>query len=277
MNQHELAKAFNFARLKIQRAYTHFQEAERLWVEYLKTDFCVLREERNPETGNQEFFVQSTPLPAELSLALGDGFHNMSAALDYVMSGMMRAAGQSATRIGFPSDETRHGLRKSFMAPKAGKRAPPNRRIVETFPRFVWLLLMKIKPYRGGDHLLWEMRKADNIDKHNLIIPSVAITELRGALILDAENNNSVGIGRAAVEAGGRVNLVFYSGKTSRFEITHKGQPTAQIAFPKSLEIFAGEPVFPTAIQCVKRIEEAISLIESDGTARPLRTRARSV
>jgi len=265
MDKTILADAFVQARLKVNRADRHFQEAQARFKSYVESDFCKLIEDRDPETGSQSFRVEADPIPADLVLAIGDTFHNLSAALDYVMTGMMRAANVSSIRVGFPTDETRQALRKSFMPPKPGKRAPRNRRIVEAFPAFAMLLLQKIRPYNGGNFLLWEIRKADNIDKHNLIVPAVTVTELRGICLLDEKYNNRVTDMTAIVGPGGRVGLLGYSNPGGHMKITNKGQPTARITFSESMEVFAGEPVFPTLLQCIQAVDQAIGLIESAG------------
>jgi hypothetical protein len=271
MDQTILSEAFAHARLKVNRAYRHLQEANGLFRLYVESDFCKLVEERNPETGAQDFHVEAAPIPVDLVLAIGDTFHNLSAALDYIMTGMMRAAGISATRVGFPTNETRKALRESFMAPKPGKKTPPSRRIVETFPGFVMLLLQRVKPYRGGNFLLWEIRKADNIDKHNLIVPSVTITELRNVALLDEEYENVFRNCSFSVDAGGRVNFLSYD-NGGGLKVTDKGQASASITFAQGMEVFAGEPVFPTLLQCVQLVAEAITLIEREGVKRFIRS-----
>ncbi|WP_127596700.1 hypothetical protein [Nitratireductor alexandrii] len=262
-----LNNAFFQARLKVNRADRHFQEAQAWFKGYIESDFCKLIEERDPETGGQSFRVEAAPIPPDLVLAIGDTFHSLSCAIDYVMTGMARAAGISAARVGFPTDETRQALRQSFIAPKkAGAKDPPKRRIMKTFPAFVMLLLQSIKPYRGGNFLLWEVRKVDNIDKHNLIVPSVTISELRGVSLLDKTYNNSFGSVNAKVGAGGRVNLVMYNNPGGKLKVTNKGQASASITFAQSMEVFPGESVFPTLLQCIQAVDQAISLIERVGT-----------
>ena len=256
-----LERAFFEARLKINRAARHIDEAQHHFSAYTQTDFCNVVEDTDTEPGQQIIRAVAAPIPADLVLSIGDAFHCMSAALDYVSSGLMRAKTGSATRITFPSDEFRNSLRKSFMAPKSGKKTPPNRRIMEAFPLIAFELLTVIQPYKGGNFGIWEIRKADNIDKHNLIIPSVTITELRGVSYVDEVRNNSVTGMTLRLGAGGTINAISYGGG-SKLKLTQKGQATARITFPDTSEIFAGNPVFPTLIQSVQLVAQTIERIE---------------
>jgi hypothetical protein len=215
MDEGILTQAFFQAGLKINRAGRHIHEAQHHFAAYVESDFCQIVDDTDPQTGHQVIKAIASPIPADLVLSIGDAFHCMSAALDYVLSGIMRAKTGNATRITFPSDETRDGLRKSFMSPRAGKKAPPNRRIVEAFPLVAFELLTVIKSYKGGDFGLWEVRKADNLDKHNLIIPSVTVAEITGVDLVDEVRDNRFTNMTLSVGAGGVLNAIGYGGTPS--------------------------------------------------------------
>lgn len=46
-------------------------------------------------------------------------------------------------------------------------------------------------------------------------------------------------------------------------EVEDKGEITYEIVFPKGLEVFAGDPVFPTLLQCSQFVAQAIDRIEA--------------
>lgn len=259
MDKAALDYAFWQTDSKIKRAYRHIDEAQQWFTQYLATDFAEIGEELDPETGARTYVVKAQQATIDIPLAIGDAFHCLNAALDYAMSGLMRAKGLSTARISFPTHDTRKDLRKSFMRPKAGKAAPPNRRIVEAFPALACLFLTTIQPYRGGNLKVWEVRKADNIDKHNLILPSITITQLRNISLIDKVHNNRIHAAVAQVTAGGRVNVARVFG--SQMEIQNKGEASASITFPDGLEVFAGEPVFPTLTQCAELVTEACVIL----------------
>lgn len=253
-------KTLEQARLKIYRANRHIGEAQHWFEVYANSEFCKIVEERDPQTGEKLFRVVSAPIPQDVVLAIGDAFHCMTAAMDYIMSGLMLAKTGNATRVTFPSDEGRDGLRKSFMSPRPGKKSPPNRRIMEAFPLIALELLSVVKPYKGGNFCLWEIRKADNIDKHNLIIPSVTVTEIRNMRFVDYMHNEGGSFVTVRVEAGGILKLMRYRAD-SQMEIADQGQATCEITFPDGLEVFAGEPVFPTLLKCIKLSAEGLAKI----------------
>lgn len=274
-----LQRAFFQARLKIFRAKSHYEEARIKFVAYAERDFCRLVVDTESMPGEQIIRVIAEPLSAHLILSIGDMFHNLNAAMDYVMTGMMRAAGLSSTRISFPTNESRSQLRKSFMMPKKRKgapdrRAPSNRRIVEGFPAFVMQLLTNLKPYPGGDFFLWEVTKADNIDKHNLIIPTTTVTRLNGVHLKDEARGNVIKGEILDVSPGGVVNFARHDGNLS---IIEKGRASVNITFPKESEVFPGCPVFPTLIQCIEGVEQAVALIEASNFRRFVRTKGKGL
>ena len=175
--------------LKVNRAYRHIQEINACVEALAKDDFCRIVEERDPETGQQSFHIVFLRLPTDVPFSIGDAIHNLNCALDYIATAIMRACGKDVNRIVFPSDETRKALKSTFKRPAPGRGKPRNRAIVEACPKFALLLLCKIQPYRGGNFGVWEVRKADNLDKHNLIIPTVALTGLTDIKISDKRNN----------------------------------------------------------------------------------------
>lgn len=255
-------EAFAQARLKVYRADRHFQEAQAVFRQYAAGDFYELVDDRDPETFKQSIRLRAAPIEAHLPLSVGDCFHCLSAALEYVMSGLMKAKTGNPTRIHFPTQDSRKAFRDSFKRPKANKGPSERRRIMEAFPALVFDLLTVIQPYPGGDFGLWEIRKADNIDKHNLIIPSVTVAELVGVGLADKVNNNVFHDLTLGVGAGGVLNAIAYQNGGSYLEITNKGHASLSVRFADDMEVFAGKPVFPTLLECVQLTAKAIDVIE---------------
>ncbi|MGN3973881.1 hypothetical protein [Tsuneonella sp. SYSU-LHT278] len=263
MDESAFDSTFFQARLKVNRANRHISEAQEWFAAHVGSDFYDIVDNRDPETGRQTICAQAEGIPAHMVLAIGDAFHCLSSALDYVMSGLMRAKTGNSGRIHFPADETRKGLRKSFMPPKPTKSAPANRRVMKAFPLIALEILTVIQPYKGGKFGLWEIRKADNIDKHNLIMPTITITEIRGLRMVDKVHNNVFEPGLIQVGPGGRMNLMGYLNPGGTLEFEDKGHATASISFPDGLEVFAGKPVFPTLLECSQLVAETLDRIEA--------------
>jgi len=258
MNRREYELAKINVTLKVGRAEHHIEEAKSAFRSYVDSDFCSITMQTNPQ-GFKEPWITAKKIPAEIPLAIGDAFHCMNASFDYVMTGLMRAKTGNAVRISFPSHDTRNQLRKSFMSPGNNARTPPNRRICEAFPWLAYQIMSRIQPYQGGNFRVWEVRQADNIDKHNIIMPSVTIVERSGMIGIDKVNNN------ISMNTG----IVLHPGQSAPFpvsfggdiELEYEGNPTVSITFPKTFKVFAGDPVFPTLDQCLTLTIEAISTI----------------
>ncbi len=261
MDQKLFELAFAHARLKIDRANRHIHEAQHWFRLYVEEDFYDIRQDTDPKTGRVVLRIDTAGVPHHLVLAIGDAFHCLNAALDYVMSGLMKAKTGDSTRVHFPTDESRKALRDSFMPPRPGKKSPPRRRIVEAFPLIALELLSVIKPYPGGNFALWEIRKADNIDKHNLIVPSVTVTEISGIDVIDDRQNAFCDM-TVVVQAGTANTPVAY-GPNAKLEIKNKGQATARVSFADDMDVFAGKPVFPTLLESSQFAAEAVSRIEA--------------
>lgn len=247
------------ATLKVNRAYRHLQEIEACIERLTKADAYEIFEEVKPESGRPSFRLKVPPLPPDLPLSIGDCIHNLNCALDYIATAIMRALGKDVNRIIFPSDETRSALKATFKKPAQGKRRPRNRAIVEACHLFALLLLCKIKPYRGGKYMVWEIRKADNLDKHNLIIPTISIVEIVDIAISDKNDNRVSGM-TIRTGPGQEIGLAQMA---SAAKVDNYGRPIFSITFPQRAEVFAGESVLPKLVQCIHSINEVIKICQA--------------
>jgi hypothetical protein len=255
------ANAISQAKQKIDRANRHAKEVDDILASYVDSDFCQITENADRGQSQHCYSVEAKDLPPDLPLAIGDCFHNLSTALDYVSSGIARALLGTETRITFPSHETHAALEDAFKAPKPGKNPSAYRQIVEACPIFEYIILQEAKSYKGGGLSAWEVRKADNMDKHNLLIPTVNIAALNHVLIVDTERNNEIKLRQVTIGPGGKLDAVKMIGGTP--QIRNYGQASFSINFPDTAEFYAGEPVVPTLEQCVQNIRMVIKIFEA--------------
>ena len=120
--------------------------------------------------------------------------------------------------------------------------------------------------------MVWEIRRADNLDKHNLIVPTVTVAQLRGMSFRDVKNNNVFSDITAKVTAGDTLSLISYQ-NDARLEITNQGQAACGITFPQSAEVFAGQPVFPTLLQCIQGVNSVLNIIKTANIEAFIRTK----
>lgn len=260
MNKDILEDAFYEASLKVDWAEHHIQQAEGWFRQYVETDCCEIVVENNPR-GGKSYFMEAKRPRIGIWLSIGDAFHWLNSSLDYIATGMMRAKGASTGRIHFPCHDTRDTLRQSFDPPKkVSAKAPPNRRIAETFPGIDDLIVDTICAYKGGNFGVWEIRRADNIDKHNLIIPVITLTARANIAFADVQNNNFLGPGVVKnIRPGQRLGLI--DDRDGTLNVTQQGTPSASITFAQTSEVFAGQPIYPTLFQCVDSVREVHQLL----------------
>jgi hypothetical protein len=270
-----LDDAFFQARLKVDRANRHVQEAEAILKGIPNPDFCKVTLETQGSDGAAVIRVAVGKLPAALPLAIGDVFHNLNAALNYVASGLMRSVGKASARDHFPIDETRKSLRQTFKRSRKNPTDPSktvgagkHRKVIEAFPNFALLLLCKIQPYKGGRFGLWEVRKADNIDKHRLIIPTVQSATVYDITWYDPDSDNEFTCSNFTLPIGTDI-VLFHAGRSCpNAKFKYNDKPTLDMTFQDGGEVFSSQPVMPTLIQSCQLADQALTIIEQHFNAR---------
>ena len=264
-------KPFFQARLKHIWANEHINQLHLIWQEFLKTDFCHLSVEDNPDGTGQSIRVTSVePLPAELLLALGDAIHNLRCALDYLVSELL---GWKDTRLTFPMGEERDELVDSFRTQPemvAGKTKGKGRNAalemaVVGIGEFI---VNEIRPYKAADGFLWALGKLDARDKHRLLIPVLVPQTISGINAVDANGN---GVWDCTVTIGpGGTSTPFGLGWGVKLQ--NYGKPTAEIFF-NEVGIIESKRVFPTLFKMSQAVAETINRIEefaiANGWSRP--------
>jgi hypothetical protein len=114
----------------------------------------------NPENDTITYYIHHVPeLPREIPLLAGDVLHNLRCSLDYVFCGMLLAADvKLKENTKFPI----YGAAEFFNSVLPTKTEGLEEQAIEGIKR--------IKPYKGGNTLLWQLHKLNNIDKHRLLL-----------------------------------------------------------------------------------------------------------
>lgn len=251
---------FQQARLKLEWAKAHINQLHAHWEAFLKTDFCQLVLEDEPDGGQTLRVVSLNPLPAQLVLILGDAVHNMRCALDYTISELL---GWKDTRLTFPMDEGRDELEASFRTKPqvvAGRTVKKGRNaaVEQAIPGLGKFITNEIRPYKAPDGFLWALGKLDGRDKHRLLIPVLVPQSITGINAVD-QNNNRMTNCTGTVGPGGTLNMIHFG--AGGVKIESYGKPTAEI-FLNEPGIIEGQPVFPALIQMAQAVAETIDQIE---------------
>jgi hypothetical protein len=123
-------------------------------------DQNIIAVRSNPENGTITYYVHRVPdLPKEISLLAGDILHNLRCSLDYLFCGMLLAADvKLKENTKFPI----YGAAEFFNNALPTKTKGLGKQAIEGIKR--------IRPYKGGNGLLWQLHKLNNIDKHRLLL-----------------------------------------------------------------------------------------------------------
>lgn len=143
--------------LKIEWASRHIDEFHTVLRAFIDCNPYVVDTKRNPETRRLIYYiVRATPVPDELALIAGDVLQNLRTALDYLACSLVPAAGITK-ETAFPIFDDA----AKYNSGSSGKVKGMRREAID--------LIDSIKPYKGGDDVLWRLHRLNNVDKHRLL------------------------------------------------------------------------------------------------------------
>jgi len=149
---------------KIKRAYEHLVEFQSTLDAFRQSKPYEVTGKRDPKTRQFIYsIVKADPIPVRLSVISGDVLQNLRSSLDYLACSLVRSHSPSAPidKCGFPIFD----------------EVPTTKEHERTFARKVKGmedkaidLIKNIKPYKGGDDVLWRLHALNNRDKHRLLL-----------------------------------------------------------------------------------------------------------
>ena len=191
---------------------------------------------------------ETDPLPDDVSLIIGDCIHNMRASLDHVATEVLRRHNGNTKLLYFPFDTTRDGVtqKDSFKG------------LMTVAPQLHDAILDQVRPIRDDNYQLSAMNKADNIDKHNLLIAILAIIRVTGVRAVD-ENDNWIWDVPVEFGAGTTFNFAHFYMPA---KIISKGKATFRFNFARGT-YFDGRSIFPALANLIEMIQKAIVDLEA--------------
>ena len=233
---------------KLEWARTHLPTLKSALARFFESKPCEFFNE--PSTDKASVHVKlrmRKPIPREISHLVGDVIHNLRASLDYAACDLAQLNGaKNVDGVYFPFGKTKETFEAS-ASDKLRKLSKEAKAHIHT-----------LKPYRGGNEVLWLVHYLDLGDKHRRLTP-IGMTGSTGAHI---ELMTSGGISFAtpkwdSLETGMRVasiqNDTQWNGKISA-ETT--------VAFGE-IQSIAHTPVEPLVQQLVHECESVLAGIES--------------
>ena|SRR6185295_3135399 len=150
-------------RPKIERAKLHIGDLEREIRRFLDTNPYKVAIKRDPESRKPIYYVSSVePTPSSIALIAGDAIQNLMSALDHMAFQLVCVSTNdnppNPKWIFFPiADDA-----VKYEAKKAGKIQGARQDIVDAIDL--------IKPYKGGNDLLWILYRLNSVEKHRLLL-----------------------------------------------------------------------------------------------------------
>jgi hypothetical protein len=242
---------------KVERAKTHIINLEERFKAYIDSGPYETASEVNTDQTEEVYrFKLVKKLPLELHAIAGDAFHNLRTALDNLACAIAVRNGKTTSGTYFPFGETIDKFEDALID-KAKKLPPAARDMIRT-----------LKPYKGGNDLLWLVHRADLSDKHSVPLQTVLSNVLRLTGVIFWEGRGLV-IGPRDGQhflMGGYVPTRRWSGQKhdlefltvtpgARFQTDFK--PTFDIVI-KNVNGFEGQPVIAVLHQASQAVERIL-------------------
>lgn len=148
---------------KIKRAKMHCAELERAIQIFMTTKPYKVGFTHEAESRKLVYFVSSVePPPESLPLIAGDAIQNLMGALDHLAYQLVcRDTGGKPPKPSAVYFPIANDL-SDYNANKARKLQGAAQRTINAIDG--------LKPYKGGDDMLWTLHRLNNIDKHRLLL-----------------------------------------------------------------------------------------------------------
>jgi len=149
--------------LKVKRAKEHLGDLDLQIRGFLAAKPYKVATKRDPQTRKLIYYVSAVqPTPECLALVSGDAIQNLVSALDHLAYQLVLSDTSdnppNPNWIYFP------------IADDAAKYEAKKRRKMDGAWQETFDVIDALKPYKGGNDLLWMLHRLNNIEKHRLLI-----------------------------------------------------------------------------------------------------------
>jgi len=240
---------FHDPKLKLNRANKHILELRAVLDTYVQGNVYHIGTDIDSEGGVRKLHIaKTTPLPSEVPLIIGDVIHNLHTVLDMSIWAIIPEAHRDRT-IKFPFYETRNELLGQINKGKIKAHAPG----------IVDFIINDIKPYKGGNDLIYGLHVLDITDKHQLLIPILDTIELTG---VSGEMSGSGTFHNLNffIQNLDEINAIAGPGD---IKITNYGKAAFKILFNKG-QPFEGQSVIPTLYKLAEIVDGIIDSVAAN-------------
>lgn len=256
--------SLELVRQKAERAKEQFRDLDAEVRAFRDSKPYEVISDKDSHPGQIDYRLASVkPVPVRIAHIAGEVIHTLRSTLDHLAYQLLLTANPNApekerSRVDFPIyDPTKQTEADAFR-----KVQPLGVRAIDA--------IRKVKPYKGGNDLLWAISVLDNINKHRtLLFASVVhgkmdITDTFHALIENAwgipmpKLESPVALFTAASGHPAEVGDVLHVGFLIDEELNKKLKFTFEVTLSES-EIHAGEPVLEALQQMIEFVENLVS------------------
>jgi hypothetical protein len=159
---------------KLDRAKKHIAELNREIGIFLDGNHYAVSPYFNADTRHCEWILdRADEIPIAFSAIVGECLQNIRSALDYLIWQLVIANNGSPKSgvTGFPIANDFHGYCSANF----------KRKITGVRPDIV-TAIDQLKPYKGGNDLLWQLHSLNNMDKHRLLLSAASAVTHRHVL-----------------------------------------------------------------------------------------------
>jgi hypothetical protein len=157
-------------KLKIERAKEHIRDLESVVVPFFDGYPYTYAADLLPQISHYSVRLATVkPLPTCIPVIVGDGIHNLRAALDHLAWQLVEAGG------GTPNGQTAFPIVAADANAVQRYRSAVGKGEIAKMRPGAFKLLESIQPYNSGDKTLVEIHQLDIWDKHRLILAVYAV------------------------------------------------------------------------------------------------------
>lgn len=239
---------FDSSKRRIERAKTHIHDLDGKISYFINRKPCSHAVEPDADGVNQLHKIKfAAPIPDSFGEIAADSLENLRAALDQAGYAVAVAAGTVNPRFAyFPIAENAVELHKAIKG--RCKNIPDD--IVALFRAF--------KPYKGGNDLIWALNRANNINKHRLLVPSCISLDTLG-LRMTMSGAGSIPVPRWDREKNEIIFAISAPGTKIKYEV--KG--SFCISFDE-IETIRGYPAAHILSAMASEVERIVVAIEAE-------------
>jgi hypothetical protein len=149
------------AKLKIEAADSHIKDLAVQINAFFQTDPRPFRSYVDIEDAKQVFKVELVRnLSGPIYTRIGDALSNTRSSLDHLAGALAVKNGHTAGSVNFPVTPDQKKFEEKGV-----------QRIEQKLGKDAWAMICALKPYRGGNDLLWSLNALRNMDTHETVVP----------------------------------------------------------------------------------------------------------